>query len=884
MLFGVQDEPLELRVIEQDPYSSEVAGTAYVDLAPLLMRGAIAHALAPMSSGELGVTTDGTLDSIGVDADDAAVQSLSSTEEAAGHRSIRGWQPLFDTFKGMCGSLYVTIKVQSLSGGVAGDAHKGEAQDAQASTCVQFFFASKLSSKSFVIREVFGLVTDLVLEIDSDASWQDYFRRAGQGSKALTDNRQKVLFELAACVRQGLARKTLEMGGNAVLGYRVSVDLEGASGIVVRGTGTACSILAVVPMTHNSSAGAAERAEREKDRGPSVPSETGAHHDRHADIAQAASGATTALISASGGWLDADMDPAALIVHGADALTFMSEYFHFCVASAGGAGSQRYSPLSLPMDALDADDELNGPTMLVMLPRGLAGIAAAAAGVASGGGISSGYGLGLASNPNPGANGGATNELLMLQVGASLLRPFGPRLPEILRSDRYKTRSRSGMLGMELPDGAAGRDRDTIGMGHGRSEETQGIWDDVTLMSLTTLPGFMSAKLGGLVSVRSVKYMGKGKLEATQAPPTQEEQQQTRAGWWTELREEIKSHARTMCCTHIIGYQETCSIIADVCVLSAQGTAAVIKNTTFPVASAKEMLTELALMSAAPAMGHSGRSAAMMTEESRDKGRGREFLGSGPITLSVSGSPPSTPMAQMTINQLSNPGSASNSSKPTPREKLSRQSSFYSTHGGSGTQAVMPNPTQAVKKLAAMARPYGKQVRCQAVHVPYNRQHAPFAFMRLLPCAVCRRKWVPEMLLSTCMLPSGLDIKGQPVLVEARVARSRVRAVAGGGEADAGKISEALPFTEFDVQRQLMFKLRVSGLNAAFGYKSIMQISSNGIVAVASCTAVFLNALPSPPMLLLRQPQAGHTLQSRAAVWGGVSWVQMRTHLEELMS
>ncbi len=196
----------------------------------------------------------------------------------------------------------------------------------------------------------------------------------------------------------------------------------------------------------------------------------------------------------------------------------------------------------------------------------------------------------------------------------------------------------------------------------------------------------------------------------------------------------------------------------------------------------------------------------------------------------------------------------------------------------------MPNPTQAVKKLAAMARPYGKQVRCQAVHVPYNRQHAPFAFMRLLPCAVCRRKWVPEMLLSTCMLPSGLDIKGQPVLVEARVARSRVRAVAGGGEADAGKISEALPFTEFDVQRQLMFKLRVSGLNAAFGYKSIMQISSNGIVAVASCTAVFLNALPSPPMLLLRQPQAGHTLQSRAAVWGGVSWVQMRTHLEELMS
>lgn len=30
--------------------------------------------------------------------------------------------------------------------------------------------------------------------------------------------------------------------------------------------------------------------------------------------------------------------------------------------------------------------------------------------------------------------------------------------------------------------------------------------------------------------------------------------QETRDGWWSELREEIKSHAMLLCCTHVIGY------------------------------------------------------------------------------------------------------------------------------------------------------------------------------------------------------------------------------------------------------------------------------------------------------------------------------------------
>ena len=56
------------------------------------------------------------------------------------------------------------------------------------------------------------------------------------------------------------------------------------------------------------------------------------------------------------------------------------------------------------------------------------------------------------------------------------------------------------------------------------------------------------------------------KLEATLTD------QETREGWWEQLRDEIRSHARSMCCTHIIGYSESCSLYGDVCVLSAEGT------------------------------------------------------------------------------------------------------------------------------------------------------------------------------------------------------------------------------------------------------------------------------------------------------------------------
>lgn len=101
--------------------------------------------------------------------------------------------------------------------------------------------------------------------------------------------------------------------------------------------------------------------------------------------------------------------------------------------------------------------------------------------------------------------------------------------------------------------------------------------NEIQILSLKSFEAHARIRLGGLVTAKSVKFLGK--LEATVSD------QETREAWWEELRDEVKSHAKTMCCTHIVGYSETCTIYGEVCVLSAIGTAATVKSLALPVSA-----------------------------------------------------------------------------------------------------------------------------------------------------------------------------------------------------------------------------------------------------------------------------------------------------------
>jgi hypothetical protein len=112
--------------------------------------------------------------------------------------------------------------------------------------------------------------------------------------------------------------------------------------------------------------------------------------------------------------------------------------------------------------------------------------------------------------------------------------------------------------------------------------------------------------------------------------------------------------------------------------------------------------------------------------------------------------------------------------------------------------------------------------------------------MRLVPCAVCKRKWVPECLLSSTEPPITLQTRGFGRLVEAQVARPLRKWT--GTNRDAIAVSEALPFLEYELHRVLMLKLKLMGCNSAWSLRSSVQIGSSLIVGSIVGTAVFLEA------------------------------------------
>ena len=88
-----------------------------------------------------------------------------------------------------------------------------------------------------------------------------------------------------------------------------------------------------------------------------------------------------------------------------------------------------------------------------------------------------------------------------------------------------------------------------------------------------------------------------------------------------------------------------------------------------------------------------------------------------------------------------------------------------------------------------------------------------------------------------------VEIIGQGGLIQARVLRLKKDLK---GENNAREVSDALPFMEYEIHRQLVNKLKVKGMNAIFGLTVNLSMSDRMLVALVSGTAVYLASLPSP--------------------------------------
>ena len=245
---------------------------------------------------------------------------------------------------------------------------------------------------------------------------------------------------------------------------------------------------------------------------------------------------------------------------------------------------------------------------------------------------------------------------------------------------------------------------------------------EVQLLSLKHFPSHVRIKLGGLVLARSVKFLGK--LEASVSD------QETREGWWAELRDEIKSHAKVMCCKHIIGYTETCTIYGEVCILTAIGTAASLKGLSYPVNHLthhnvgnvihKTTFSTDGTISNALTPPHRSKSALSISSPSiaglisihkpnelhiEDRHEVAEFdnIGIDKITLG---------------RAHSNTTSASKKNE----EVLNESGILFTT--------PTHRPGTFHEMIPSMKRRFKPYKPCIAVHVPYNHRTAPFSFMR----------------------------------------------------------------------------------------------------------------------------------------------------------
>ncbi|XP_033213483.1 uncharacterized protein LOC117170664 [Belonocnema kinseyi] len=299
-------------------------------------------------------------------------------------------------------------------------------------------------------------------------------------------------------------------------------------------------------------------------------------------------------------------------------------------------------------------------------------------------------------------------------------------------------------------------------------------------------PGFV-LHIGGLVSARSVKL-----LERISNP----EEPEGRDSWWTEIRMEVRSHARALACNVVIGYREETSISDDVCVLSASGTAAVINLQNTGQDQDTAILNRAQLSMAAASI-----------DSDRDK-------------------------TQQKIN--------------TKNDKNENEVPVMNQIGGKVKRTSESNDHEIPYSLPISS--------CSLCHLPYSESSVPFK-VNVTKCAICRRAKVADVLFTTIELPDNVPITGRGCFIQAIVCKCKKDL---RGELNAKEISDCLPFLEYELHSLLVNKLKVKGMNAIFGLKVQVSIGEKLIIGMAVGTAIYLTALPPPSMPQIASGNSWH--------------------------
>ena len=145
------------------------------------------------------------------------------------------------------------------------------------------------------------------------------------------------------------------------------------------------------------------------------------------------------------------------------------------------------------------------------------------------------------------------------------------RTRKLLRRTLRSRRKETDDLEDELVNGAVGGGIGGIGgIGGVASRPLLNLKEQVQLLTVAEFPANVRVRLAGTVASFSVKYLGKLHAKISD--------RETRDAWWDDLRREIRGHAKALRCSSVLGYRETCTIVSDCCILTAMGTAAMVRR------------------------------------------------------------------------------------------------------------------------------------------------------------------------------------------------------------------------------------------------------------------------------------------------------------------
>ncbi|XP_046752356.1 uncharacterized protein LOC124415097 isoform X2 [Diprion similis] len=313
-------------------------------------------------------------------------------------------------------------------------------------------------------------------------------------------------------------------------------------------------------------------------------------------------------------------------------------------------------------------------------------------------------------------------------------------------------------------------------------------------------PGFI-LHLGGTVSARSVKLLER--ISNLEEP-------ESRDAWWTEIRMEVRSHARALACNVVLGYREETSICDDVCVLSAAGTAAVINLQNTSQEPDNPLISRIHQREITT-------TSLDRTDFEREKGQQK---------------------AQPASTTKSEKGDKSDSDKGEGKNDQTEETAARDVNGVQDSKTRQPDVTEQISSHSIPLPPSS----CSVCHLPYSESSVPFR-VKVLKCAICRRGKVPDILFTTIELPESIPITGRGCVVQATVCRPKrdLR-----GELNAKEISDGLPFLEYELHSLLLNKIKVRSMNALFGLRVQVSIGERLLIGMATGTAVYLAPLPTP--------------------------------------